>query len=178
MTVSFQLIRTTKHPYWSFLCDCYATSFPIDERRPLTEMEAILSDPCFLYNAIEEDGDPVGLLNSWNLDNFRYVEHFTISPEFRSTGIGRQALHYFLAQASTPVILEVEPPIDETSNRRIRFYEKEGFTLCEKIYVQPPYSEEQQPVKLRLMEWGGRLLITDFEEVKNILYQRVYKDIN
>ena len=73
------------------------------------------------------------------------------------------------------ICLEVELPEDELTRRRIGFYERNGFVFNEYPYIQPPISKGKSPVPLRIMTYGSAITQDTFEEMKRVLYQRVYK---
>ena len=75
-----------------------------------------------------------------------------------------------------PIVLEVEPPTTETARRRIAFYERNGFSLCERAYVQPPYRpwEETEGLTLLLMTTAPDFLEEHFDEVRATIYAEVY----
>ena len=172
--VVFDRIVSTENPYWHFLTECYTEAFPPDERRPFEDLAELLQRPDYFCNVLLKEAKLVGIFLAWQLQEFRYIEHFAIAPAYRGQIIGRTALNGFLAQSPLPVVLEVEPPECEINSRRIRFYEREGFYFCEQQFIQPPYAPDQNTVELRLMEWGGNLLKQNFEQVKNELYRTVY----
>lgn len=172
--VVFDRVTNRVHLHWIFLVNCYLAAFTADERRPLPDLEALLQRSDFACNVLLKADEPVGLFLSWQLPRFRYIEHFAIAHAFRGQIIGKTALNKYLGTCNLPVVLEVEPPVSEINSRRIRFYEREGFELCEQPFIQPPYASGQNSVELRLMEWGGDLLKQDFEQVKNELYRTVY----
>lgn len=159
---------------WPFLSTCYLESFPPVERRTLDGFENLLTNSQFQCNAIRVDDNVVGLLTAWSLDGFRYIEHFAVNVSCRGLSIGSKALHVFLKQSNMPVVLEVEPPLDEQSRRRVHFYEKSGFRLSSVRYIQPPYSPITGEVELRLMEWNGKLLDERFEFVEKEIHTVVY----
>lgn len=172
--IELERVYDTSHDAWRFLTECYAHAFPEAERRSVYAFEALLVNSQFYCYVILSSQQPVGLLTIWQLGEFRYVEHFAVDELCRGQNIGGRALLLFLQQSDLPVILEVEPPLDEQSSRRVRFYEKAGFRLSHVQYIQPPYSPLTGEVELRLMEWNGNLLDEHFEMVKNSLYKNVY----
>jgi Acetyltransferases len=172
--VVFDRVTSKEHPHWLFLVNCYLEAFPADERRPLPDLEALLQRSDFGCNVLLKGDQPVGIFLAWQLHSFRYIEHFAIDHAFRGQIIGKTALNKYLGMGNLPVVLEVEPPVCEINSRRIRFYEREGFVLCEQRFIQPPYAPGQNSVELRLMEWGGDLLKQNFEQIKNELYRTVY----
>ena len=117
--------------------------------------------------------NPIGLLTTWHFDEFTYIEHFAINTELRSQGYGSKAISTLIKQKENPIVLEAEPPTDELTRRRIRFYERQGLTLYDFHYLQPAYTEASQPVELRLM---GTLdtNATTLTDVSNTLHREVY----
>lgn len=73
------------------------------------------------------------------------------------------------------ICLEVELPEDELTRRRIGFYERNGFVFNEYPYIQPPISKGKSPVPLRVMTYGKGITRQAFEEMRKVLYRRVYK---
>ena len=182
-TYMLQLIKVTSQasPHWDSLVSIYLDAFPIDERRPLESIAHLLAtEPRYaMYAICDEDarrtsGDALGLLTTWSFDEFVYVEHFAISSSLRSQGYGTEALSTFIQSQQKPLILEAEPPTDETTRRRIRFYERHGLTLFDFPYVQPAYTAESQPVPLCLM---GTLdpAVTPLAQVSRVLHSEVYE---
>ena len=187
-------ITTQASPYWDSLVRIYRASFPIDEQRPVESIARLITEePRYtMYAIINEDEDEntrhytlntkpytlnpkqtLGLLTTWHFDEFIYIEHFAIDPELRSQGYGSKAMSTFIKQQGKPIVLEAEPPTDDNTHRRIRFYERHGFTLYDFPYLQPAYTEASQPVELRLM---GTLDIhsTPLSHVSDMLHRKVY----
>ncbi|MFQ7502317.1 MAG: GNAT family N-acetyltransferase [Alistipes finegoldii] len=74
----------------------------------------------------------IGILFHWGADGYRYVEHLAVSPALRGQNMGSAALSAFCRKVGR-VILEIDPPVDDISIRRLHFYERLGF-------VANPYS--------------------------------------
>ena len=116
----------------------YEGSFPLHERRTRLAQEARLSHPEYRFTLLRENGHFQGILLYWEGPGFRYVEHFAIAPELRGQGTGAQVLAELLGQG-VPVILEIDPPVDEVSIRRKHFYERCGFVENPFPHIHPPY---------------------------------------
>lgn len=134
----------------------YEDSFPIDERRCYDGVTGFLefyeSRVQFNILVAEEHGEVVGFLSYWRFPDYCYVEHLAVESRMRGSGIGRELMQYLITTVSERVLLEVEPPLDEMSRRRIAFYERLGFGLhSDYYYLQPPYGPGQSPVELKLM---------------------------
>ncbi|MBB3186186.1 GNAT family N-acetyltransferase [Microbacter margulisiae] len=174
MSLSLKHIFSTKDSNWSFMIACLEDAFPEDERRSSLDMIRLLSNSPISYHVILKDALPVGVFNTWDLLLFRYIEHFAIIPSLRGKGLGQQILYNYVHQVNPPVILEVELPNTLLNQRRVEFYKKTGFALCEREYVQPPYDRTKKPVSLKLMEYGNQLLPERFDEVVDLLRRTVY----
>ena len=103
-----------------------------------------------------------------------YVEHFAVCPGMRNRGYGRKVLGMLRSRLRTPVVLEVERPDSELAARRIAFYRRNGFTLWESDYVQPPYRPGGDAVPMRLMVCGALCEADDFASVKETIHREVY----
>lgn len=153
----------------------YTDSFPEVERRDFSLVRKLLEDePRFVMYALSVEDCYVGFITAWQFDRYTYVEHFAIDPAARNGGIGAKAMTLFFALCGTPVVLEVEMPVDELSKRRIGFYERLGFKLDHHVYLQPPYRTGGEWLELRLMAYGDVGLDHAFEQVKNCLHEHVY----
>ena len=72
------------------------------------------------------------------------------------------------------IVLEVELPEDDLSKRRIGFYERNGFKLCHKPYMQPPYRSGGTPIPMHVMYSGDRPIDDIFDKIKSEIYRNVY----
>ncbi|MBQ9555385.1 MAG: GNAT family N-acetyltransferase [Muribaculaceae bacterium] len=98
---------------------------------------------------------PVGFISYWAFDSFTYIEHLAVEPSQRGKGHGSGLMRQ-VASLGRPLLLEVEPPLDEETRRRIVFYQHLGLALQDGIkYVQPPYSPGKPSVPLCLMTSPG-----------------------
>lgn len=156
------LTRKIDSDLLSRLMRLYEDAFPPEERRPVEQM--LPSDPEFKLYAIGEHG----LLTAWEFPEVTYIEHFAVFPESRGQGIGSKAL----AELKGSVILEVEPhEAGIEAAKRIAFYERNGFRLLDRDYVQPSYGHGLPPVALKLMLRGT----TDVDRAVNLIHEKVYR---
>ena len=163
------------YPQFTDACTkLYTDAFPEIERREISAwLDYMQTKENFKAQAIIHDETLVGFITSWHFADFVYGEHFAISPEMRCGGIGGNALRWFLASDSRPLVIEVEPPTDEMACRRIGFYERNGLRLWnDGEYVQPPYSPDRHAIELKLMTYGGISLSAGDKYVK-----RIHRDV-
>ncbi len=153
----------------------YMSSFPEDERRETTEwIRLSYSEPEFFNNVIISDGAIAGFVSYWNFGEFVYVEHFAVDSAIRGKGIGGKVIDKLCENAKKTVVLEVEQPCDEISRKRIAFYERHGFSLCDRKYVQPPYDSSKKCIEMKLMWWGKKNIDDDFNSIVECIYNKVY----
>lgn len=153
----------------------YEASFPADERRHFDDAVRLMeTEPAFRADIYTEGDAVLGFILYWRFPSFLYAEHFAVREDMRGKGYGRAVFGNFLTLADRPVVLEVECPEDDVSRRRIRFYERLGLVRSPVPYLQPPYSPDKHPVALSLMSYGDIDLEKRFEEVRDVLYGRVY----
>ncbi len=160
--------------FWSI----YEDSFPQEERRdPRDYLENLSRDPHYRFTPHIKDGSMIGFVIFWDLEAFLFVEHLAIDHKARGNGYGTRILRKLMSPVSplTPgIVLEVEPPEDVVTRRRIRFYRRMGFHLNNYEYVQPPYREGETPVPLKLMSYPVPLHPEIFKGVTKKIYHRVY----
>ena len=122
-----------------------------------------------------DDGTPIGLLTYWDFGDYCYVEHFATSQELRNKGYGKLSLECLHNTLRRPIVLEVECPTNELAQRRINFYQRQGFVLWDKEYFQPPYRNGEEKLPMLLMVSGALDADKDFERIKHTLHKDVYR---
>ena len=145
-------------------------NFPLNERRDNESELSLFKNKAFMPQYIEENGKKVGLFVLWQLSNFVFVEHFAIFDEFKNKGLGTKALEV-LKNNYKSIVLEAELPSTEIAKRRISFYERNGFSVCQSEYYQPPYRKGDNPTRLNVLYCSNSF---DFDLVKQELYSKVY----
>ena len=183
------MLQFTSQSDFSEIYRIMQASFSDDEYRPYDEQLALFEEPeyrVYYMPAIgmERVGNhstgnstmhAAGFLAVWEFESFTYIEHFAVDPLLRNSGTGSAMLQELVRKYQKQICLEVELPEDELTRRRIGFYERNGFVFNEYPYIQPPISKGKSPVPLRIMTYGSAITQDTFEEMKRVLYQRVYK---
>lgn len=150
-------------------------SFPADERRPYAPQRALfLRREYKVLGLYSEQNDLKALFALYEFDDMIFLEHFAVASEYRNQGLGSVMLRELMNSTEKPICLEVEPPKTGLAVRRIAFYERNGFCFNDYFYTQPPLAEGQNPVELKLMSSGRPLTEPEFQNVKGLLYARVY----
>lgn len=152
-------------------------SFPADEHRPYAEQKALLNDPRYDIYVLTDpkNGETKAFLALWRFADFAYIEHFAVASKYRSQGLGSQILREAGQMLGRPLCLEVELPKNDMAKRRIAFYRRNHFFLNEYPYMQPPISKGRNPLPLMIMTLENPITEEQFEKIKTVLYQNVYK---
>lgn len=142
-------IRSREDSRWSKIWEIYRQSFPENEQWNEAAYDKAFDDPLFEADAVMLN-DVVGLLFHWQVGEYRYIEHFAIKMPGRN--IGTEALAAFFEYAGGRVVLEIDPPEDAVSIRRLHFYERAGFVANPDYeYLHPCYRPPFEPYPLLLM---------------------------
>ena len=108
-----------------------------------------LADPAFRAEGIWRGDEFVGILYYWHTDEWDYVEHLAICASLRGQNLGSEVFGAFCRDRR--VILEIDPPVDEISIRRLHFYRRLGFVENPHEYIHPSYRQPFEPHRLVLL---------------------------
>ncbi len=153
----------------------YATSFPIFEQRSCDQQEVAFRDTRYRLLAYEKDQEFIGFIAYWQFVSYRYVEHFAISAHLRGQGFGSRLLRAFVQSTPTPVILEIDPIVDEVTKARLRFYRSCNFVENPFDHHHPPYRSEFSPHPLVVLSSGRALTEPEFRLFQTDLRQVVMR---
>ncbi len=149
--MEFTPFTSPADPDWDEAWRLYESAFPRKERRTLRDHLRALADPRFHADAIREEGRLVGIVYWWRYDERTcYAEHLAVSPALRGHSIGSRAFAEFCARHPR-VVLEIDPPEDEISVRRLGFYRRLGFVENPQEYLHPSFSAPFETHPLVLM---------------------------
>lgn len=152
----FERIHSTSDPRYADAMALYRSSFPAHELRTSASQARALAQDAYQFRLIFDGDIWVGLLLCWDADSFFYIEHFCTRPELRGRGCGQAALA-LLAAEGKPIILEIDPPVDDISRRRQCFYERAGYHANPYAHVHPPYHAANRGHALVVMSRPGAL---------------------
>ena len=161
---------------YPFIENLLISAFPIQERRDIVDQRELTNSSQIFYNNVVILNDkPIGLITYWDMENFYYIEHFAIDEKNRNKGYGQEVLNILKKTLKAPIVLEAEVPNDEISQRRINFYQRQGFILHNIHYLQPPYRKGDLWLPLKLMTYGKIDMNNQYEFIKNKIYKYVYR---
>ena len=130
----------------------YQSSFPVEERRDDPEQQRVLKKEDYHFDLIMIDDNFVGVMLYWETENFVFLEHFTTLPELRGRGYGKGALD-LLKEKNKIILLEIEPPIDDITNRRYGFYKRNGFIMNPYYHIQAKYHLGDEDLELKILTY-------------------------
>ena len=174
--MKIKLNRIGSKPELRIIKELYNSAFPEKERREFSDLEKLLSeDLCFIYSINTENTGYAGFCICWDLGDFAFIEHFAVNPELRGLGIGEKTLLFLKTIHNKTILLETEPPVDEITTRRVHFYQRNGFRMLHRFYVQPSYGINKPEVELKLMYCGEEPDSTQLDDMINRIKKSVYR---
>lgn len=151
----------------------YSISFPLHEQREALSQERIMNQNGYHFDVICDSGQFVGEILYWDIGGFLYIEHFCVDPELRNRRYGQRILAEY---SEIPLILEIDPPVDELSVRRKGFYERCGFVENPYKHVHPEYHAGNKGHELVVMSTQRVLTQAEYDRFKNYLETVVMKN--
>lgn len=135
----------------SIIFNRYEKTFPENERRNKEQFLALAENPDVIVFLIKNENEAIGYAVIWELSGFYFLEHFEVFQEVRNQKFGGKILAV-LKKKYLKIVLESEPEIlGEIAKRRIGFYERNGYSIISKKYLQPSYSDGNNAVDLFLL---------------------------
>lgn len=172
--MNIERITSTTHPLYQKAMELYNISFPIQEQRETRSQNQILTKDTYHFDIICDKGEFIGEILYWEITEFFYIEHFCILPTMRNKHYGQKILNAYQA---TPLILEIDPPVDEFSIRRKGFYERCGFVENPFRHIHPAYHAENHGHELVIMSSPRILEADEYECFNRYLQGTVMKDV-
>jgi ribosomal protein S18 acetylase RimI-like enzyme len=157
-------IKNPRDQYYGEFWRIYTLSFPLDERRIGTQQSDIFTKPDYFLNTYISDHQFIGFISFWTAKEFIFIEHLAIASEFRNRGFGSIIVRSVVKSNPNPIILEIEPPVDDTSRSRLHFYESLNFKLNDHKHYQPAYHSGDQPVAMKILSYP--------DEISDLNYQQ------
>ncbi len=151
---------------WEIMQD----SFPLTEHRTYENQKKLLDNEYYTIYVIKQYEKISGFITLWEFQNFTFIEHFAVSKNSRNNGLGKVFLDSVKRlRENVPIYLEVEPPENDITLRRVEFYKRNGFVMNEYTFLQPALIKGQPEIPLKIMTYP--------EKVDNIQYDKYYKTV-
>lgn len=163
------ILKDESNVFYPQFLSLYDSSFPKFERRSHGALIETFKQKEFTQEIYVENSKLLALLSYWTFEKFVFLEYIAVDASLRGTGIGSKILGAFLAQLNGKAcILEIDPPVDYISKKRLRFYEKLAFK-------QTPYKSVQTYLKhdsgqvLEILSYPQVLAASEYENFARIL---------
>ena len=111
-----------------------------------------------------------GWAEAWEL----YEKSFPYNERWSGRNMGSQALTAFCRKVGR-VILEIDPPVDDISIRRLHFYERLGFVANPYQYIHPSFRKPFTPHRLVLMSYPEALTYEEARGFADFIRERVLR---
>ncbi|WP_051667244.1 GNAT family N-acetyltransferase [Shouchella lehensis] len=168
------MLRVLKKEQFDELYQLFLESFPVDEFRPYEAQLALVDQENYRVYVFEQEQTIAAFFAIWETDEFVFLEHFAVRERYRNGGLGGTLLQELLKMVQKRVFIEVEPPDDELKQRRVAFYERNGFHFSAYGYIQPALADGRQPIPLNVMAYPGEMDENQFYLFKNWIFTEVY----
>ncbi|WNF35744.1 GNAT family N-acetyltransferase [Bacillaceae bacterium IKA-2] len=147
--------------------------FPIEEMKSQKHMELLLEDKGDIYY---KDEGPYHVLMYVEMADFIFIDYLFVSKAARGQGLGKKILNK-LKNKQKSIILEVEPIDyeDTDSEKRQKFYEREGFHHAKSIGYRRRSLATKEINELEILYWSPK------EENEETIYEKMkqtYKTIH
>lgn len=175
MNMEIELIRVTsaKDHQLPRLLELYRESFPPEERRDDALLMDMLESPLMHFMAILRKNELTGFILYWDFNDFGFVEHFAIFPHLRRESAGSRVLQQ-LRKTFPKLLLEVEIPYDSLSERRLKFYSRNGFHVLNIPYAQPPYRKGETHLPMFLLSNFPNWEENELKQAIELFHEKVY----
>lgn len=169
-------ITSTDDKLFSAVWDIYLTSFPLCEQRTLDHQQTALRSELYHLDCYTEDDKIIGFLGYWDFPDYLYIEHFAINSDFRNGGYGSRILRSLLESTDKPVIIEIDPQIDEISIRRLHFYERLGFKMTPFVHPLHKYQpHDHEDMNLTILTYPEAIPEELYKQYNNHMHTVVMK---
>ena len=164
-------IHLTQDTEKNIIFSSYCESFPPEERRNEKQFYELFTNPKTKILSIFKDEILAGYLIIWDFSEFLFVEHFEIFETHRGQNLGSEILSILIQKSK--LILETEPEnLNAIAERRVKFYERNGFHILDKNYIQPRYGDGKAELNLWLM---GTFAPANLSELISKIHHIVYQ---
>ena len=170
--ISIEKIKVHSGELFLKAMELYESAFPEIERRDVPEQMRVMSKSDYRLSAIMDGVEFLGIIFYWETDDFIFIEHLAVSAERRGEGVGSYALE-IMKGLGKKLILEIEPPVDEVTKRRLSFYERAGFKLTDHHHIQAKYRVGDEDLVLKILSYPEKISAREYEA----FYEYMIKEV-
>ncbi|MEK3889858.1 GNAT family N-acetyltransferase [Bacillus sp. FSL K6-3431] len=148
--------------------------FPAEEMKSKKHMDKLLSEKGDIYH---KDEGLYHVMMYAEFDKFVFIDYIWVSSKARGEGIGHKLMEKMKVK-NKPILLEVEPIDydDSDTEKRLRFYNREGFIHAQSIGYNPRSLATDKPLTLEILYWSPNESDTEANIYKQV--QTIYETIH
>jgi len=178
MDNSFYRIKSISDKWYKTFHKIYSVSFPVHEQRNEQQQISAFGKENY-YLIIKTEGEKLlSFIAYWDFDDYVYIEHLAVNPQYRGANIGSNTLNSFAEIIGKTILLEIDPIIDDVSRKRLHFYEKLGYVLNPYEHSHPAYDINFKPHRLLVLSHGKGIDETQYLRFHKNLSEVVMNDRN
>ena len=168
------LLRLTNndHPLFDAAYQLYTDAFPYEERRDTDEQLRVLQKEDYHFDLLMDQDRLLGIVLYWQTGDMIYLEHLATIEQIRGKGTGTAALGLLKEKGKT-IILEIEPPSDDLTRRRLGFYQRNGFILTPHDHIQLKYHLGDEDLTLKILSYPHGIQAEEYSAFRTYLDQEV-----
>ena len=169
-----QFLRLTNQTdkFYADAIALYERNFVTSERRDADEQRRVMQNDDYHFDVVVDNDILCGFAFYWETQNYVFLEHLCVLEEKRNQRIGHKILDYLKSKGKI-VYLEIEPIVDETTEKRKKFYESNGFFLNDHHHVQVKYRFEDDDLVLLIMTLGRTISKQEYDEFYDYMVKYV-----
>lgn len=175
---TFYRIKDSKDQWYKSFREIYTVSFPLHEQRNKSQQEEAFKDKQYRLIIETNEDKLISFIAYWNFKNYVYIEHLAVNPALRGQNKGSKLLEEFAGFISKTIILEIDPPLDGISEKRLKFYEKLDYEANPYIHFHPAYKESLIPHELVVLSLNRKLEKSEYYDFYDDLCNIVMKNPN
>lgn len=175
---SFYKIVETEGGWYRSISKVYKQSFPLHEQRNEEQQKRAFEDKRYhlIAKIVVTDNFKLGsFISYWDFDDYVYIEHLAVNPDLRGKNIGSESLKLFAHLINKPVLLEIDPLVDDISRNRLHFYERLGYQMNIYEHFHPPYAPQFPPHELIVLSYPDKITQKQYDRFKYDLDHIVMK---
>ena len=148
--------------------------FPLEEMKSKEHFEALLNNKD--KNYFLDEGKNHILLYA-EREEFIFIDYLYVIGNVRGNGIGKKLLDDLKLKGKS-IFLEVEPAneTEEDTERRLRFYKREGFQHASSVHYKKTSPVTEEEVELEILYWSPDSAIMDHEVLNGM--KDVYRELH
>lgn len=173
--MEFYQIKNIEDKWYKLFYEIYSVSFPIHEQRNEAQQIEAFNDERYYLMALVEKSNFCAFIAYWDFGNYVYIEHLAVNPVLRGNNIGSKSLQVFADIVKKTVLLEIDPLVDDISQRRLGFYERLGYKMNPYKHAHPAYNPKYKPHELIVLSYPEKITKEEYEQFYSDLANIVMK---